>query len=151
MIKIQTLSQHARIHLLLIFTSLLLIVVPVLNKIPSQQIAERSLFAASQFLFLVDTEDYATSWEVSSENLKKMLSQEAWNERIAEIRSFLGPIVERSHHDISYTDSASDVPVGEYVVMTFVSRFELRDRVTETVTLMLGDNNQWQVAGYFLR
>jgi hypothetical protein len=41
--------------------------------------------------------------------------------------------------------------VGEYVVMTFVSRFELRDRVTETVTLMLGDNNQWQVAGYFLR
>lgn len=151
MIKIQALSHHARIHLLLIFTSLLLIVVPVLNKIPSQQIVDRSMFAASQFLFLVDTEEYAKSWEITSVNLKKMLSQDAWNERIAELRSFLGPIIERSHYDISYTDSASNVPVGEYVVMTFVSKFELRDRVTETVTLMLGDNNQWQVAGYFLR
>ena len=55
MIKIQALTHHARIHLLLIFTSLLLVVVPVLNKIPSQQVAERSMFAASQFLFLVDT------------------------------------------------------------------------------------------------
>ena len=151
MLNIQTLSHHARIHLLLIFTSLLLIVVPVLNKIPSQQIADRSMSAASQFLFLVDTEEYARSWEVSSENLKKMLSQDAWNERIAEIRSFLGPIIERSQYDIAYTDSPIDVPSGEYVVMRFVSKFELRDRVTETVTLMLGDNNQWQVAGYFLR
>jgi hypothetical protein len=151
MINIQTLSHHARIHLLLIFTSLLLVVVPVLNKIPSQQVTERSLSAASQFLFLVDTEEYAMSWEISSDSLKKMLSQDAWNERIAEIRSFLGPIIERSQHEISYTDSASDVPVGKYVVMTFVSKFELRDRVTETITLMLGDNNQWQVAGYFLR
>jgi hypothetical protein len=151
MTKIQTLSQHVRIHLFLIFTSLLLIVVPVLNKIPSQQIADRSMSAASHFLFLVDTEEYARSWEVSSENLKEMLSQDAWNERIAEIRSFLGPIIERSQYDIAYTDSPIDVPSGEYVVMRFVSKFELRDRVTETVTLMLGDNNQWQVAGYFLR
>lgn len=151
MINIQTLSHHARIHLLLIFTSLLLIVVPVLNKIPSQHVAERSLSAAAHFLFLVDTEEYARSWEITSENLKKMLSQEAWNERISEIRSFLGPIVERAQHEISYTDSASDVPEGAYVVMTFVSKFELRDRVIETITLMLGDNNQWQVVGYFLR
>ena len=151
MIKIQALSHHARIHLLLIFTSLLLVVVPVLNKIPSQHVTERSLHAASQFLFLVDTEEYAKSWEVASANLQKLLSQDAWNERISEIRSFLGPIIERSHYDISYTDSAIDVPPGEYVVMTFISKFELRDSVTETITLMLGDNNQWQVAGYFLR
>ena len=83
MINIKAISHHARIHLLLIFTSLLLVVVPVLNKIPSQQISERSLHAAAQFLFLVDTEDYATSWEVTSETLKKMLSQKAWNEQIA--------------------------------------------------------------------
>jgi hypothetical protein len=104
-----------------------------------------------QFLFLVDTEEYAKSWEVSSAKLKEMLTQKAWNEQITKIRSFLGPIVERIHHDISYTDSASDVPSGEYVIMTFISKFELRDGVTETITLMLGDNNQWQVVGYFLR
>jgi len=151
MIKVPALSRNARIHIFLLISSLLLIIVPVMNKTPSQHDAEKSVLAAAQFLFLVDTEEYARSWEVASDKLKKMLSQEAWNEKIAEIRSFLGPIVERVHHDISYTDSASDVPAGEYVVMTFISRFEFRERVIETITLMLDGNDQWQVVGYFLR
>jgi len=151
MIKIKALSQHAQIHLFLIFSCFLIIAIPIMNKTPTHRVAEQSAFAAAQFLFLVDTEEYAKSWEISSANLKKMLTQEAWNEQIIEIRSFLGPIVERIHHDISYTDSPSDVPVGEYVIMTFVSKFELRERVIETITLMLGDNDQWQVVGYFLR
>ena len=151
MIKIKSLSQHAQIHLFLIFSCFLIIAIPIMNKTPTHRVAEQSAFAAAQFLFLVDTEEYAKSWEISSANLKKMLTQEALNEQIIEIRSFLGPIVERIHHDISYTDSPSDVPVGEYVIMTFVSKFELRERVIETITLMLGDNDQWQVVGYFLR
>ena len=151
MIKIKAISQHAQIHLFLIFSCFLLIVIPILNKTPTHRVAEQSAFAAAQFLFLVDTEEYVKSWEISSANLKKMLSQEAWNEQIVKIRSFLGPIVERIHHDISYTDSPSDVPTGEYVIMTFVSKFELRESVIETITLMLGDNDQWQVVGYFLR
>ncbi len=151
MIKIKAISQHAQIHLFLIFSCFLLIVIPILNKTPTHRVAEQSAFAAAQFLFLVDTEEYVKSWEISSANLKKMLSQEAWNQQIVKIRSFLGPIVERIHHDISYTDSPSDVPTGEYVIMTFVSKFELRESVIETITLMLGDNDQWQVVGYFLR
>ena len=151
MIKVHALSRHVQLHLLLIFTSLILIVVPALNKIPSQQISEESLFAASQFLFLVDTEEYEQSWDIASQNLKLMLTQQDWNDRIAKIRSYLGPIVERAYANIAYTDSASDVPAGEYVVMTFISKFELRERVTETLTLMLGENDQWQVVGYFLK
>ena len=151
MMKVQALSRNIRIHLFLIVSSLLLIIVPVLNKTPTQQVSEQSLFAAAQFLFLVDTEEYTKSWEVSSDLLKKILTQKAWNEQIKKIRSFLGPIVERIHHDISYTDSSSEVPDGEYVVMTFVSKFELRDRVIETITLMLDSDDQWQVVGYFLR
>ena len=151
MVKIHALSRNNRIHLLLFITSLLLIIVPVLNKTPSQQISEKSLFAAAEFLFLVDTEEYAKSWDVSSETLKKMLTQKAWNEQITQLRTFLGPVVERIQHDISYTDSAGDVPPGEYVIMTFVSKFELREHVTETITLLLGDDDQWQVVGYFMK
>ena len=151
MIKIQTLTQHAKIHLFLLFSCFLLVVIPILNKTPTQQVAEKSVVAAAQFLLLVDTEEYARSWEISSAKLQEMLTKKAWDEQITKIRSFLGPIVERIYHDISYTDSASDVPAGEYVIMTFISKFELRDGVTETITLMLGDNEQWQVVGYFLR
>jgi Protein of unknown function (DUF4019) len=151
MIKIQALSRNTQIHLFLFVSSLLLLIVPILNQTPTQKIAEASGLAAAQFLYLVDTEEYAKSWEVTSEYLKEMLTQKAWNNQIAKIRSFLGPIVERIQHDISYTDSASDVPTGEYVVMTFVSKYRLREQVIETITLMLGSNNQWQVAGYFLQ
>lgn len=150
MINIQAISRNTRIHLFLLVSSLLLIIVPVLNKTPTHQVSEKSVLAAAEFLFLVDTEEYAKSWEVSSQVLKGMLTKEAWSEKITEIRSFLGPVVERIQQNIAYTDSASDVPAGEYVVMTFMSKFELRDRVTETITLMLGDDDQWQVVGYFL-
>lgn len=151
MAKIQAISRNAQIHLFLLVSSLLLIIAPVLNKTPSQQVSEKSILAAAEFLFLVDTEEYAQSWEVSSEALQKMLSKEAWSEKITQIRTFLGPIVERIHQTITYTDSAIDVPPGEYVVMTFVSKFELRERVTETITLLLGDDDEWEVVGYFLR
>ncbi len=151
MVNIQSISRNAQIHLCLLFTSLLLIVMPVLNKTPSQHITDMSVLAAAEFLFLVDTEEYAESWEVSSAALQTMLTQQAWSEKISELRSFLGPVVERAHQNIAYTDDAIDVPSGEYVVMTFVSKFELRERVTETITLLLGNNNRWQVVGYFLR
>lgn len=151
MVNIQAISRNAQIHLFLLFTSLLLIVIPVYNKTPSQQVTEKSVMAAAEFLFLVDTEEYAESWKVSSEVLQKMLPQKVWSEKISELRTFLGPIVERVHQSISYTDDVSDIPTGEYVVMTFVSKFELRERVTETLTLLLDDNDQWEVVGYFLR
>ena len=88
---------------------------------------------------------------MTSITLQNMLTQTAWSEEIDRLRSFLGPIVERIQHDISYTATASDVPVGEYVVMTFVSKFTLSERVFEKLTLMLGEDDQWQVVGYFLK
>jgi len=147
----QAVINRIPLHLFLFFASLILIIIPVMNKTPSKQVSEQSLHAAAEFLFLVDTEEYAQSWEITSAALKKILTKDAWNERIEEIRSFLGPVVERVQNSISYTDSASDVPEGEYVVMTFISKFELRERVVETITLMLNDNNEWKVAGYFLK
>jgi hypothetical protein len=142
--------QHS-VHLFIFFVSLLLILIPLFNKTPSTEVSEKSLYAAAEFLLLVDTEEYAQSWEVASEALKGILSRDVWNKEIEEIRAFLGPVVERVQHKVTYTDSAPDVPPGEYVVMTFVSRFEFKEKVVETLTLMLNDQNEWRVAGYFLR
>jgi len=142
---------QVRIHLFLFAASLLWIIVPAINKAPSELVTRHTLVAATEFLYLVDTEEYAKSWEVTSAALKRMLSQQAWSEELDRLRSFLGPIVERIQHDIAYTDSASDVPPGEYVVMTFISKFELSERVFEKLTLMLGEDDRWQVVGYFLK
>ena len=151
MIRKPAIPWRVRIHLFLFVASLLWIIVPAINKTPSDLVLKDALAAASEFLYLVDTEEYAKSWEVTSATLKKMLTKTAWTDEIDRLRSFLGPIVERIHHDITYTDSADDVPEGEYVVMTFISKFQLSERVLEKLTLMLGDNDQWQVVGYFLK
>lgn len=150
MIRKLAIPWQVRIHLFLFVASLLWIIVPAINKSPSQAVTHNSMVAATEFLYLVDTEEYAKSWDVASATLKNMLTQTAWKEEIDRMRSLLGPIIERIHHDMTYTSSASDVPEGEYVVMTFVSRFELSERVFEKLTLMLGEDDQWQVAGYFL-
>lgn len=150
MFNIFAIPWQIRIHIFLFIASLLWVVVPAINKTPSSDIKQYSALAASEFLYLVDTEEYSKSWEVASETLKNMLSQETWHKELSKLRSFLGPVVERIHHDITYTDSASDVPEGEYVVMTFISRFAFKERVIEKLTLMLGENNQWEVVGYFL-
>lgn len=139
-----------QIHLVLFLVSLLLIVIPVYNKLPTQQVAEKSVLAAAQFLFLVDTEEYAQSWQVTADALKKLLSEQDWKRKIAGLRGYLGPAIERIRHRITYTASASDVPEGEYVVMTFITRFAFRPQVIETITLMLGADAEWRVVGYFL-
>ncbi len=151
MYSFSKLSYKFRIHLLLFVTSLMLIIISVLNKTPTRLVAENSMAAAVHFLYLVDTEEYTKSWEVSADILKKMLTKKAWNEQIAKIRSFYGPILERRHKDIVYTDSADSVPDGRYVILTFISKFESRDYAIETITLMLGADNLWKVAGYFVR
>jgi hypothetical protein len=136
---------------MLIATSLLLIIVPAINKIPSQQVAEKAMAAAANFLFLVDTEEYLKSWEATSSTLKNILPRDAWHEQITEIRELLGPIIGRDYQEISYTQHAHNVPAGEYVVLTFLSRFEGRSYATETITLKLAKDNTWQVAGYHVR
>jgi hypothetical protein len=151
MLRKPAIPWQVRIHLFLFVASLLWILVPAINKSPSKIVAQQASLAAAEFLYLVDTEEYAESWEVTSAALKDMLSQDSWNDRITELREVLGPVIERLLQDVSYTDSASDVPKGEYVVMTFVSKFELREKVVEKLTLMLGDDATWRVAGYFMR
>jgi len=150
MIKTKSLLRNAPIHLFLIVSSLMLIIVPYLNKAPSFNISKETVHAASQFLYLVDQEEYAKSWEISSETLQKMLSQTEWNEKLSQLRAMVGPLVERFQHKIAYADEVVGGPATRYVVVTFMSRFQLRERVKETITLLLDENDQWLVAGYFL-
>lgn len=145
-----SLMRRWQIHLGLFCISLLFIVIPAYNKLPTQQVAEKTVLAAAEFLFLVDTEEYAQSWQVTADALKAMLPQKAWNRQIAELRGFLGPALERIRHRMTYTLATEDVPEGEYVVMTFITRFASRSHVIETITLMLGADQEWRVVGYFL-
>ncbi len=143
--------KDPRVHLFLLLGSLLLIFISVYNKTPTPEVAEVSSRAAIAFLHRVDAGEYARCWEEASELLQKMLSREEWVDQLGRIRAITGPILERTTDRISYTDAAIDAPPGEYVVVTYVSKFALKGFVIETITLILDRSGEWLVAGYFLK
>ena len=143
--------KDPRVHLFLLLGSILLIFISVNNKIPTEEVARQSVEAAFEFLHMVDAEEYEQSWENASALLQEMLSKENWTRQLAKIREMTGPVVERTSDKISYTDEAIEAPPGEYVVITFVSKFALKGYVIETITLLLDKSGNWLVAGYFLK
>jgi len=143
--------KDPRVHLFLLVGSLLLIFISVSNKTPTELVTEQSTVAAFEFLHMVDAEEYAQSWEDASAMLQNMLTKKAWMAQLSKIREMTGPILERTHDKISYTDEAINAPPGEYVVISFVSKFAFKGYVIETITLLLDKSGHWLVAGYFLK
>lgn len=143
-------SWSSKIHYALIAAALLLILIPMLNKTPNPEVADRTAAVAGEFLELVDDGAYGRSWEVASPLLKDRIDEAEWQKQLAELRGRVGPVVERTPDDITLLDSPADLPTGEYVVITYDTAFRQRPAVTETVTLHHDDRSGWQVAGYHL-
>jgi len=129
----------------------LMIILPLINKRPDSDKAEAATVAAKEFLGQIDADQYDASWRISAELLKKRVSLEEWHEQLAKIRDALGTQVKREQSDISYATTAKDSPDGEYIQIFYDSRFSKNAKVKETVTVMLEEDGQWRVAGYFVK
>lgn len=141
--------KNSRIHIVLVLVTMVLIIVPALNKTPDQETAVKATDAAVRFLYLVDNGEYAQSWEIASEHLKATIGKEEWIEKLTEVRSSLGSVDERFKDDVTYLKATGDLPEGDYVVIRFDTNFSARRGGVETVTLHLGADGEWRVAGYF--
>ena len=140
-----------RIHIVLMISAALMIILPLINERPDSDKAEAAIVAAKEFLGQIDADQYDASWRISAELLKKRVSLEEWHEQLAKIRDALGTQVKREQSDISYATTAKDSPDGEYIQIFYDSRFSKNAKVKETVTVMLEEDGQWRVAGYFVK
>ncbi|PLX89622.1 MAG: hypothetical protein C0614_01740, partial [Desulfuromonas sp.] len=50
-----------------------------------------------------------------------------------------------------YSKHAFDSPDGEYIVLTYESRFANYQELNETVTVTLDSDARWKIAGYFVQ
>ena len=140
-----------RIHAVLALVSLVIIFYPSLSKKPDQQRIDASTAAAIHFLDLVDSGQYEQSWQSAAAYLKKDIPLEEWIKRLSAVRSVSGKLIDRKQKDYFYTkEPKNGIPPGEYMIYIFTSKFEHKDDLTETVTLMLEDGKIWRVAGYFI-
>ncbi|MDH3453976.1 MAG: DUF4019 domain-containing protein, partial [Desulfuromonadales bacterium] len=101
-------------------------------------------------LQLVDAEKYAESWQIAAGLMKEKVTEQEWVEKLAKARALSGALVGRSETDVSYSTTAKDSPDGEYIALTYGSKYQQAESVTEYLTVML-EGGHWKVAGYFIQ
>lgn len=110
-----------------------------------------AVFAAENFLHLVDSGRYAESWGATSNFFKQQVPKQQWVKQLESLRPTLGKIITREIKNKNLTKSLPDAPVGEYVVIQFSTSFENKKSSIETVTPMLENDGEWRVTGYYIR
>jgi hypothetical protein len=109
-----------------------------------------ALQAAEAWLKLIDAGQYGASWDEASASFRKAVSRSVWEKKAAAAREPLGKVLSRKVASKQLTHELPGAPDGTYVVLTFDTRFEHKERGVETVTMML-DDGRFRGAGYFIR
>ena len=107
--------------------------------------------AASNWLKLVDSANYAQSWEDAGTVLKANVAKDQWQAVLLRNRAPLGALISRKLRSAEYTTQLPGAPDGQYVVLQYESGFEHKNSAIETVTPTLDKDGQWRVCLYVVR
>ena len=107
--------------------------------------------SAEKWLSVVDSGNYADSWQEAAVFFKNAVTKEQWEKSMRSFRKPLGRLVSRRVLSTAYRTSLPGAPDGKYVVITFETAFENKRSAVETVTPMLEKDGTWRVSGYFIR
>jgi hypothetical protein len=106
--------------------------------------------ASKVWLALIDGSKYSESWTESASAIKASIKKEEWSQLVDSVRKPLGAKTSRVLRDAAYATSLPKAPPGEYVMITYDTKFANKPPATETVAMML-DNGKWRAAGYFIK
>jgi hypothetical protein len=107
--------------------------------------------AAHAWLLLLDRKDWGTAWDASSGVFRKNVPLGTWMDNIPKAREPYGAFVERKPAEALYKKSLPGHPAGDYVTANFVSKFDKKPDVIETVTTVRESDGRWRVTGYTAR
>jgi serine/threonine protein kinase len=105
----------------------------------------------NEWLSLVDSGDYAKSWDNASASLRKQVTQDDWSAACRKARGAQGTsIVSRELKNIQSTTVLPGSAEGRYCVLQFTTVI-YNESFAETVTMIQESPDNWQVAGYLIR
>ncbi|MEW5724194.1 MAG: DUF4019 domain-containing protein [Thermodesulfobacteriota bacterium] len=111
---------------------------------------EQALEAVGAWLAVLDSGDYARTWEQAAAYVKEKVSRERWVDNLNIVRRPLGRVISRRLNSTQVTTVLPDAPEGEYFVIHNQTSFESMKDVLETITLMKDRDGTWRVGGYYL-
>ncbi|MBC3868968.1 DUF4019 domain-containing protein [Undibacterium oligocarboniphilum] len=106
---------------------------------------------ASQWLALLDKDQFTESWKQSATLLQQSVPQHQWQEAMNNIRTSLGTVMSRQLKSAEARSSLPGAPDGEYVVIQYETRYTNKAAAIETITPMKEKDGTWHVAGYYIR
>lgn len=119
---------------------------------PSNPEAEADALAAAEaWLALVDSGQYAESWDEAAQYFKGAVPKEKWLQTMNAARTPFGKNISRKLKSKRYKTSLPGAPDGEYVVIKFKASFENKKSAIETITPMLDKDGTWRVSGYYMK
>ncbi len=117
----------------------------------SQEKTKAAEQAAAHWLKLVDSGNYAQSWQQASSTFRAAVTQEDWEHKLQAVRVPLGAVASRQLKSAEYTTQLPGAPDGEYVVIRYNTSFEHKKTAIETVVSALDKDGQWRLSGYFIK
>jgi len=106
--------------------------------------------AAQHWLSLVDSGQYATSWDEAAPIFQYSVTKPDWEKMMHKEREPLGKVLSRTQKSALYTTTLPGAPEGKYVVLRFETSYENQKSAIETVTPSQGSDGKWRVGGYFI-
>lgn len=107
--------------------------------------------SAQSWLALVDSKQYAATWEQAAQPFKAAITKSDWENAVAAARSPVGDLEQRVLVSASYMEELPAAPRGQYVVIQYKSQFSKKHTAVETITPMKGPDGTWRVSGYFIK
>ena len=101
-----------------------------------------------RWLDLIDRGKFDESWMATAVVLQETITQKEWSADLAARRPKLGRTIMRERKSGTYSKTLRGAPTGDYVIVTYLTKFEKTQLVEETLAVAKDAIGQWHVAGY---
>jgi len=140
-----------RTTIIFFIVTALSIFLTVSRTIAQDEATAPAIKAAEEFLLLVDTSQYAKSWDIASSFFKSQVAKETWVKQVSSLRPAFGKVINRQLLNAQQMDQMPGAPDGSYVLIQYDTTFENKRQAIETVTPMLDTDGKWRVSGYLIQ
>jgi hypothetical protein len=100
------------------------------------------------WLDLIDHGKFDESWMAAAVVLQETIAQKEWTADLAARQPKLGRTIMRERKSATYSKTLRGAPTGDYVIVTYLTKFEKTPLVEETIAVAKDAIGQWHVAGY---
>lgn len=107
--------------------------------------------AAASWLQMLDKRDWRNAWQAASQMFRTAVPINAWMEGIPKAREPLGALTERTPADAVYKTTLEGRPDGEYVTVSFTTKYANKPEAEEVVTTVREADGKWRVTGFQAR